>query len=715
MAPDDNTLQGNLPVSRDEKFILNVRETVLANLENEQFGVEQLASAMAMSRIQLYRKLHRLTGKNVSRYIREVRLEKAMELLRQDVAGVAEIAYRVGFGSPAYFNRCFHDRYGLTPGEIIRRKEPVESKDLNKGDLPVEAEEDSVLNPSIPLPAATANRGILSKIRLAAIGILLIVSVIGIFFIRREEPAAGNKEKSIAVFPLCLDDHDHENAYFCNGMAEEMFTQLDKIDNLKVKSRLVIESFIDKQFDLDNIRRKTGLDYILTLSTRKSANDLRISVQLVELLTGDQIWADTYEGEYSDKIFEFHSKTARQIAAVLDVVISPEGEKELEKIPAQNMRAYDDVIRGRYEYQEYWQTGDISHLKKANVFYEDALKIVPDYPEALGGKCSVFTAYQNYDSAHYYADRMIELARYSNKGYGHKGELYFFSGDMDLAIENYLKAVNLPPRDNQWVWWHAALGRAYNCHNDPANAIKYMKKSVDLGFETHDFVYNILGGCYIGLGDYDKAGFCFLKAHELKPENCWHIDPYIVNLCFQSRIEDALDFLDSICFELDCEKVCLGTRLQTYVFGNRFNEAAETYEQIKRLQIIPGPFDTINLACLYVKTFKPDSADLILEPYRCSLEKQLVTSKDFRLMLLLAIVHGYMNNREAMIRCLKEAFEQGLTYYAIDLIRMHPIFEILWEYPELGTMVDEQMEKRARVRAEVAAMEGLAFRTLNTE
>jgi TolB-like protein/AraC-like DNA-binding protein/tetratricopeptide (TPR) repeat protein len=664
---------------------------------------------MAMSRIQLYRKLHRLTGKNVSQYIREVRLEKAMELLRQDVASVAEIAYQVGFGSPAYFNRCFHVFYGLTPGEVIRNKGWADSRDRDHGQQAIEEQKVSG-----SIPPKSFSRGIQKWVWFAAIGILLVMVILSLFFIIWKRSSDDVKEKTIAVFPLCLDNQDPENAYFCNGMAEELFTHLNKISGLKVKAGMVIEGYIGRPIDLENMQRKTGLDYILTLSTRKSANDLRVTVQLIDLLTGDQIWAGTYDGDYTGKIFEFHSNTAREIAAHLDVVITPEMEKELVKIPAENMKAYDEVIRGRYELQKFRQTFDKGHLEKANIFFDNALKIVLDYIEALGGKCGVLTASEKYDSAHYYADRIIELDRFSNRGYGHKGEVYFSTGYMDLAIENYLKAVNLPPRDPTWIWWNAALGRAFYFNNDLVNAIKYVRKAHALGFEA-SFSYGLLGYCYENLGEYDIALSYFHNALELDREYCWNIFNYARNLYIQSRTDDALDFLDSICSELKCEKICLLSRILTYTFGNRFSEGVETYGRFKSVQDIPGPNDTIYLACLYLKTGKPDSADLILKSYRRSLEKKLVLSKYPWLLLQLSLVHGYTDNREAMIRYLNEAFEQGVMYIMIDEIRFSPAYEVLWEYPELGNIIDEHLEKRARLRAEVAAMEDLEFRTLNTE
>ena len=117
-------------LSRSDKFLQKLNHAILTNLSDEYFGVEQLAQEMSMSRAQLYRRLHDINGKNASQYIREYRLKRALEMLKRDVASVSEIAYRVGFNSPSYFNKCFHDFYGFTPGSVASND--YENKDAKK-------------------------------------------------------------------------------------------------------------------------------------------------------------------------------------------------------------------------------------------------------------------------------------------------------------------------------------------------------------------------------------------------------------------------------------------------------------------------------------------------------------------------------------------------------------------------------------------------------
>ncbi len=104
--------------SMEEKFLMRVKGVVEEHLANESFSVEQLSQEVGMSRAQLHRKLIALTGVSASRFVRNYRLEHAHELLKNKVGTVSEIAYRVGYSSPAYFTKCFTEDYGISPSQV---------------------------------------------------------------------------------------------------------------------------------------------------------------------------------------------------------------------------------------------------------------------------------------------------------------------------------------------------------------------------------------------------------------------------------------------------------------------------------------------------------------------------------------------------------------------------------------------------------------------
>ena len=100
------------------EFIQKLTNLVEANLANEKFGPDELAREAGISHSHLNRKLKTIFNQTISQFIREVRLKKAKELLLNEDTTVAEISYRVGFGSPNYFNNCFHEYFGYSPSEL---------------------------------------------------------------------------------------------------------------------------------------------------------------------------------------------------------------------------------------------------------------------------------------------------------------------------------------------------------------------------------------------------------------------------------------------------------------------------------------------------------------------------------------------------------------------------------------------------------------------
>jgi AraC-like DNA-binding protein len=113
---------GVVVASLDEAFLLKVKETVEKNIGKEHYSVEQLAVEVGVSYTQLHRKLRALTNMSTGQFVRWFRLQRAMELLTKKAGTISEIAYSVGFGSPAYFTKCFKEEFGILPSEATGRE-----------------------------------------------------------------------------------------------------------------------------------------------------------------------------------------------------------------------------------------------------------------------------------------------------------------------------------------------------------------------------------------------------------------------------------------------------------------------------------------------------------------------------------------------------------------------------------------------------------------
>jgi signal transduction histidine kinase/DNA-binding response OmpR family regulator len=104
----------------EEQFMFNVMEVIENHISEGEFSIEQFGKEVGMSRVQLHRKLKALSGKSASNYLRSVRLSKAKNLIEEEKGNISEIAYSVGFSSPAYFTRCFKDEYGYPPSDLAK-------------------------------------------------------------------------------------------------------------------------------------------------------------------------------------------------------------------------------------------------------------------------------------------------------------------------------------------------------------------------------------------------------------------------------------------------------------------------------------------------------------------------------------------------------------------------------------------------------------------
>ena len=107
------------------EFLNQLTQLVEDNISNEQFGVSELADAIGMSRSNLLRKIKKETNLSASQFIREIRLAYAVDLLKDEDITVSEVSYKVGFGSPSYFIKCFREKYGYSPGDSSKQEKEI--------------------------------------------------------------------------------------------------------------------------------------------------------------------------------------------------------------------------------------------------------------------------------------------------------------------------------------------------------------------------------------------------------------------------------------------------------------------------------------------------------------------------------------------------------------------------------------------------------------
>ena len=187
--------------------------------------------------------------------------------------------------------------------------------------------------------------------------------------------STATPEKSVAVLPLENLSHDPDNAYIADGIQEEILTRLSKIADLKVISRTSTRRFKSAPENLLEIAKQLGVANILEGSVQRSADQVRVNVQLIKAATDTHLWADTFDRKLTD-VFAVESEVAKAIAEVLQAKLTGGEQRALAVKPTSNPEAYDAYLRGlAFEAR----TSSPDDLDKAVGFYERAVQLDPAF------------------------------------------------------------------------------------------------------------------------------------------------------------------------------------------------------------------------------------------------------------------------------------------------------------------------------------------------
>src|SRR3954467_11742856 len=221
--------------------------------------------------------------------------------------------------------------------------------------------------------APTAPRRRRNVVALVAIGIIVSAAA-GFFLLPRA--SARRIDKSIAVLPFENFSDDKENAYFADGVQDDILTNLSKIGDLKVISRTSVMPFRGHTQNIREIGRALGVANVLEGSVRKYGNKVRVNVQLIDATNDKHLWAEDYDGDLTD-VFQIQTELAHKIAAQLKAELSPGEKARIEQKPTQNGEAYLEFVRGHDLQSSSYE--DLGNLKLGEEQYEKAIQLAPNF------------------------------------------------------------------------------------------------------------------------------------------------------------------------------------------------------------------------------------------------------------------------------------------------------------------------------------------------
>jgi TolB-like protein/Flp pilus assembly protein TadD len=226
--------------------------------------------------------------------------------------------------------------------------------------------------------------------------IAVLLLVVAALLFQRFHPSvsravSSSPEKSIAVLPFENLSRDPDNAYFAEGIKEEVLARLSKVADLKVISIRPTQQPKNSLTDLSQMAQKLGVETFLEGSVQRSADEVRVTVQLVRADSDAHLWADTFDRKLTD-IFAVESEIAKAVADTLQAKLTGSEERAISAKPTGNLEAYQLYLRGRY----YWNRRTAGGLKRALEQFQQAVDKDPTYALAYTGLADCYAVMEQY-------------------------------------------------------------------------------------------------------------------------------------------------------------------------------------------------------------------------------------------------------------------------------------------------------------------------------
>src|SRR5216117_3923247 len=384
-------------------------------------------------------------------------------------------------------------------------------------------------------------------------------------------------EKSIAVLPFDNLSRDPDNAYFCEGVQDEILTRLAKVADLKVISRTSTQHFKSTPDNLPQIAKQSGVMHVLEGSVQKSNDQVRVNVQLINALTDAHLWAETFDRKLTD-IFAVESEIAKSVAENLKARLNGRAEEVLAARPTENPEAHELYLKGRY----FWNRRNTASLRKAGDYFQQAIDLDPNYARAYAGLADVHSLLPIY------------------AGTAPKD-------DVPKALVAARKAVKL---DTNLAEAHTSLGNALLFNGQWKLAEQEFRRALELN-PNYATAHQWLAECLQGQGRFPESLAENERAHELDPLSL------IINASYASSLSGVGHYDDAVkqarkALELDPDLVpgheILG---QTYEAEGKLDEAIAEYRKANELE--PTPSNFAMLAYAYAKAGRMAETHKILD------------------------------------------------------------------------------------------------------
>jgi TolB-like protein len=358
---------------------------------------------------------------------------------------------------------------------------------------------------------------------------------------------------SIAVLPFDNLSDDPKQEYFCDGMTEDLITDLSKISGMLIIARNSTFAYKGKSIKIKQVAEELGVRYVLEGSVRKAENKVRITAQLIDAITGLHIWGDRYDGNLKD-VFGLQDKVTRSIVTILAVQLTAGDEERVARKGTDNAQAYDAFLMGWEHYLR--QTPD--DFRDAISYFKKAVDLDPQYTRAYAALATTY-----WEAWKRFWHERVGLSRISQHEPRFKAEQFLVKAmqnptplahqvnsarllhlqQHDEAIAEAQRAIALDPNDPDS---YIALAGALNLAGRADEALGWVERAMRLNPHYPSYYLYQLGLVQFGMEQFDKAVISLEQATALNPEDRWTYRLLLATYGLLDRSEDATRALQAI-------------------------------------------------------------------------------------------------------------------------------------------------------------------------
>jgi TolB-like protein/Flp pilus assembly protein TadD len=543
------------------------------------------------------------------------------------------------------------------------------------------------------------------------LAVVIIISALFIFDIIGTRKQTKETEKSIAVLPFTSLSDDPEKQYLADGVMDAILLHLSKIEDLRVKSRTSVLQYRETEKTMNVIGKELDVEYILEGSFQKYGDNARLIVQLIKTGKEGHVWAKEYDRNWSD-IFSVQSEVAQSIAYELDAVITPEEKELINKVPTNNLSAYDLHLQALDFYSKFMVTHDRKFLEKVSQLANISLELDPGFALAyywLGESSLSDREMSGYlrpfylDTALSFFNRALELDPTLSEAYLARG-IYYYEKDQRLkAIVDLEKAISLSPNNSIG---YVTLGQLYLMDNDYINALVNFKKAEKLE-RAESYLANIYLRFYLtysSIGDLQKAE---LYCNKLQQLNLALTDPELWLFEIQGRWEKLITAAEKSIALFPEDGAAYSYKAEALFSLGRISEAEDNIR--KSVQYKGTNINNAHRVgmILWMNGKKDEAMEYFNRQISYCTES--INQKDpygnGSAAYDLAGVYAFLGNREEAYRWLREYEKLGFSSGIQEYIKVDPLFDNLRNDEEFKEIVKRANDKAAEIRAEIREME----------